>query len=119
MITLSLTGLTATLTVDEPLSPEATLLALAVKMNDCVPESVGTLGVLKVCTDPSAAPLVRVMPAGAVHVNVTGPPAGSTAAAVRVTSAPLATLFAGEELAVTAGGVLGGAVAIGTSRFAV
>jgi hypothetical protein len=28
-------------------------------------------------------------------------------------------LFAGEELAVTAGGVLGGAVDIGTSRFAV
>src|SRR5471032_1868026 len=108
MTTVSLRGFTSTVIVAEPVSPEATLFALAVKMNDCVPESVGTLGALKVCTDPSAARRVRVTPAGAVHVNVTGPPAGSTATAVRVTSAPLATLFAGEELAVTAGGVLGG-----------
>ena len=39
--------------------------------------------------------------------------------AVSVTGAPLATGFAGAEVAVTAGGVPGGAVATGTKTFAV
>ena len=119
MATVSLTGFTITVTVAEPVSPEPPLFPVTVNKNDCGAESVGTLGAVKVCTEPSTDPETRVIPAGAVQVNVTGPPAGSMAAALRVTWAPLATLFAGEDVAVTAGGVVGGAVAIGTSKFAV
>src|SRR5579871_557595 len=119
MVTVSVAGFTMTVTVVVPVKPEAALVAFTVKTNACGPASCGTTGAVKVWIEPSAAPGTSTMPAGAIHVYVTGPPAGSMDEAVSVTGAPLATGFAGAEVAVTAGAVPGGAVATGTRTFAV
>jgi len=76
------------------------------------------MGAMKVCTEPSGAAGVRMIPAGAVQLKVRTPLEGSTALAVSVTSAPPTTLLAGDELAETTGGVPGGGTTIGTSTVA-
>src|SRR5262249_48848779 len=99
-------------------APTASLCAVTVKTSEVGPANVGTMGAVKVCTEPSAAAGVRMIPAGATQVKVTLPPAGEIAVAVRGTAAPLATGFAGAELAVTAIGVFAGAVPMGIITFA-
>src|SRR5262249_3394759 len=86
--------------------------------NELGPARVGTIGAVKVCTEPSAAAGVKTMPAGAAQVKVTLPPAGEIALAVSVTAAPLATGLIGVEVAVTAIGVFGAAASIGTITLA-
>jgi len=116
---MSACGLTITVTLTGALvRPLAALVAVTEKVRDSGDVSSGTMGAMKVCTEPSGAAGVRMIPAGAVQLKVRTPLAGSTALAVSVTSAPPATLLAGDELAETTGGVPGGGTTIGTSTVA-
>src|SRR3954447_7380482 len=120
---MSVCGLTITVTVVVPVRPLVALVAATVKVNDCGATSSGMIGAVKVCTEPSTAAGVSTIPAATaaasgVHTKLSAPPAGSTPRAVSVTAAPLGTLFTGDELAVTAGGVFGGGTTIGTINVA-
>lgn len=115
---MSACGFTTTVTFVVADRPLAALVAVTVKVNDWGAVSSGTVGAVKVCTEPSGAAGVRTIPAGGVQTKVTAPLAGSTALAVSVTAEPLATGLAGAELAVTVGGVPGGGTMIGTSTVA-
>ena len=80
----------------------------------------GTVGAVNVCCAPLVpATGVKVIPAGAVHVYVREPPAGSTPVAERVTAEALATGLAGDDVALTVGGLVTGAAATGTVTDAV
>ena len=112
---MSACGLTTTVTVTGALvRPLAALVPVTVKVKDWGAVNCGTIGAVKVCTEPSAAAGVRTIPAGPTQVKVIAPFAGSTAVAVSVTAEPLATGLPGAELAVTVGGVFGGGTTIGT-----
>src|SRR3979411_419213 len=105
---MSACGLTITVTVTGALvKPLAALVAVTENVRVCGAVSCGTMGAVKVCTEPSGAAGVRRIPAGAVQLKVRAPFAGSTALALRVTAAPLATGLP-DALAVTVGGVTGG-----------
>src|SRR5689334_3262987 len=116
---MSACGFTITVTVVGVLvKPLAALVAVTENVSDSGAVNSGTIGAVKVCTEPSGDAGVRMTPAGAVQLKVRAPFAGSTAVAVNVTSDPLATGLAGAELALTTGGVPGGGTTIGTSTVA-
>src|SRR5579859_1350890 len=129
---VSVTGCTITVTVAGVLLVRllAALVAVTEKVNTCAAVSSGTAGAVKVWIEPSAAAGVNVIGAPPVWVQlkVSAPLAGSTAEAVRVTPAALlgtvmvVPLTAGgpanEAVALTAGGVFGGAITIGTVTLA-
>src|SRR5690349_16414948 len=116
---MSACGFTTTVTVVGMLvPPPGALVAVTENVNDCGAVSSGTIGAVKVCTEPSGDAGVRTIPAGAVQLKVSVPFAGSTAVAVNVTTAPLETGSAGDELALTTGGVPGGGTTIGTTTVA-
>src|SRR6476469_10275271 len=115
---MSACGFTTTVTLTGALvKPLAALVAVTEKVSDMGAVSCGTIGAMKVCTEPSGAAGVRTIPAGAVQLKVRAPLAGSTALAVSVTGAPLATGLPDAE-AVTVGGVFGAGTTIGTSTVA-
>ena len=115
---MSACGFTTTVTVTGALvKPLAALVAVTENVSDIGAVSCGTIGAVKVCTEPSGEAGVRMIPAGAVQLNVSAPLAGSTALAVRVTGAPLATGLPEDE-AVTVGAVPGAGTTIGTSTVA-
>jgi len=115
---MSACGFTTTVTFTGALvKPLAALVAVTEKVSDNGAVSCGTIGAMNVCTEPSGAAGVRMIPAGAVQLNVRAPLAGSTALALSVTAAPLATGLPEAE-AVTVGGVFGAGTTIGTSTVA-
>src|ERR1041385_3371128 len=100
---MSACGFTTTVTSTGALvRPLAALVAVTENVSDSGAVSSGTIGAVKVCTEPSGEAGVRMIPAGAVQLNVSAPLAGSTALALSVTAAPLATGLAEAE-AVTVG----------------
>src|ERR1051326_1298488 len=115
---MSVCGFTTTVTFTGALiRPLVALVAVTWNVRDSGAVSSGTTGAMKVCTEPSGEAGVRMIPAGAVQLNVSAPPAGSTHTAVSVTGASLATGLPDDE-AVTVGGVFGAGTTIGTSRVA-
>src|ERR1051326_5355380 len=116
MRTRSVCGLTITVTVVVPARVLAALVAVTWKVRGVGAVSSGMIGAVKVCAEPSSDAGVNntAGPPVCVHVKLSVPPAGSTAVAVNVTAAPLATGFAGDELVVTTGGALAGGTTIGT-----
>src|ERR1051326_916200 len=120
MRTRSVCGLTIAVTVVVPVRVLAALVAVTWKVRGVGAVSSGMIGAVKVCTEPSAAAGVSTTggPLSCVQVKLIAPPAGSTAVAVSVTGAPLATGFAGAELALTTGGVFAGGTTIGTMTVA-
>src|SRR5579864_2679755 len=115
---MSACGFTTTVTLTGALvKPLAALVAVTEKVSDIGAVSCGTMGAVKVCTEPSGDAGVRTIPAGAVQLKVRAPLAGSTALAVSVTGAPLATGLPEAE-AVTVGAVPGAGTTIGTNTVA-
>ena len=115
---MSACGFTTTVTSTGALvRPLAALVAVTENVSDIGVVSSGTIGAVKVCTEPSGEAGVRMIPAGAVQLNVSAPLAGSTALALNVTGAPLATGLPEDE-AVTVGAVPGAGITIGTSTVA-
>src|SRR5437660_6543611 len=100
--------------------PATELVAVTVNVNTCGAASGGTFGAAKVCTEPLTAPGLSVMPAGAVQVNVSLPPFGSTPVAFNVTiDVPSPVTGFGVAVALTAGGVPAGGTPIGTTSVVV
>src|ERR1051326_3087411 len=117
-MTTSVCGFTTTVTFTGALiRPLVALVAVTWNVSDSGAVSSGTSGAVNVCNEPSGAAGVRMIPAGAVQLKVSAPPAGSTPTAVSVTGAPLATGLPEDET-VTVGGVFGAGTTIGTSRVA-
>src|SRR3954468_10047080 len=115
---MSTCGFTTTVTVTGALvKPLAALVAVTENVSDIGAVSCGTIGAVKVCTEPSGDAGIRMIPAGAVQLKVRAPLAGSTALAFSVTAAPLATGLPEAE-AVTVGGVFGAGTTIGTNTVA-
>src|SRR5258708_29131141 len=111
MVMRSDVGFTFTATLNGALggTPATELVATTEKLSTMGVASGGTLGVVKVCIEPSPAPAISVMPAGAVQVKVRVPPFGSTPVALSVTMEVASpTTGFGVALADTPGGVFGG-----------
>lgn len=120
IVTVSMVGFTVIGTVAVALRPEAELLATTANENVAGAERGGTNGAAKACCAPFVpATGMSVTPCGATHVYVNVPPAGSTPVALRVTFIPLATGFAGDDVALTEGGVGAVGGAMGTVTVAV
>src|ERR1700747_1207757 len=88
---VSVAGCTITVTVAVPESPLAALVPVTVNVKVCAGVSSGTVGAVKV----TVAPVVADNPVPGAHVKVTSGVAlaGSTALALSVTDAPLATVM--------------------------
>jgi hypothetical protein len=120
IVTTSWIGFTTTGTFAFAERFEGELVAVTLNESVLGAEPAGTVGARKVCCAPFVpATGVSTIPAGATHVYVSVPPAGSTPLALRVTFVPLATGFAGAELAFTDGGAGAAGGAIGTVTIAV